>query len=431
MKKLVLLVASAVAVMFSISAFALTAYAEVEYQDFFEYLIEETDKYEEEVDISEYVRENDWSMNDIKYRLKYFYLSEPELFFVNREVGVKYNDDLSEVSLLFEYIYPQDEVKTMKKKMKKAALKATEGITEDMTDVEKALVVHDYLIINTNYDHKEENFSAYNCLVEKSCVCQGYSLAYLYVMRDILGIPCSVIFTDSQNHSWNYIQIDDDWYHVDLTSDDPTFTTYAGTKYDARGEVIHDNFMKSDEAFYKSSPLHRKWNTMGRPLAGNDKYDDYFWNDTTSAAFKIGDLWYYSSLDKSSPGANYESGGATNIYTNICTYNFETGEKNIIKILDSSWTVYRNPSTGKKINGESWYKKSYTKLVAIDGMLYFNSPQYIYRLDPNTGVIKRVYSLRRNNKQIFTIVPEGNKNIMLVYKNDLSYENKYIRIKIS
>ena len=395
-----------------------------------QFLVEKAKDYRKVVDISSYVRANNWKLDDIKLQLRYFYLSEPELFFVDREIAIQYSSDFSKVLLNLDYIYSESQAEKMLNKMKKAALKAVEGITDDMTSVEKALVVHDYIILNCAYDHKEEKFTAYDCLVNKSAVCQGYSLAFMYVMRDILGFDCTVAFSDTQNHSWNVIKIGKSWYHVDLTSDDPAFTAYGGQSYDCGGEVLHQNFLLSDDGAYKSSPLHRDWYALDVVKANNTKYDNAFWRKSSSAMFRVDGIWYYSYLDDTSPGLDYD-GTSKKVYTKICTYDPETGKRKVIKKVESRWTVYRDSNTGKKLNGEHWYTKSFLKLVCINDDIYYNTSDAVYRIDTETGKNKRVYTLKKDNMQIFSMVPYDGARFRLVYKKDLSYLNKYITIKIS
>ena len=181
---------------------------------FLEYITNAAKNFKTQVNVSSYIAINGWNLDDIKLQLRYFYLSEPELFYVDREIAVQYSKDLSTVILNFSYLHSKSDVKEMSSKMKKAASKAVSGITDDMTGAEKALVVHDYIILNCSYDHNEENYTAYDCLVKKSSVCQGYSLAFVYIMRDILGYDCEVVFTDTQNHSWNVIKIGKSWYEA-------------------------------------------------------------------------------------------------------------------------------------------------------------------------------------------------------------------------
>ena len=400
-----------------------------EEQLFSEYIMEMVGQYKTKIDISAFVIENNWDLDDIKLQLRYFYLSEPGLFYVDREFAIQYSKDFSKVILILDYIYSSSEAEKMMVEMRKAGLKAVQGVKEDMNDYEKALVVHDYIILNCSYDHKEEYYSAYDCLVRKSAVCQGYSLAYMYVMRDILGYDCTVVFTDSQNHSWNAIKLGKSWYHVDLTSDDPTFTTYSGKGYDGGGEVLHENFLLSDDGIYESSPLHRDWYAMDVVKAKNKRYDNYFWRRSSSAIFKVNGLWYYSVLDLDSPGLKSNS-ISSNIYTKICTFNPETGKSKTIKTVTSNWTVYRDPQSGEKLDGDYWYTRSFLKLVAIGNKIYYNTNKDIYSIDTRNGKVKKVYTLKKDDMQIYSLVPYGNVRFRVIYKKDISYPNKYITIKI-
>ena len=71
------------------------------------------------------------------------------------------------------------------------------------------------------------------------------------------------------------------------------------------------------------------------------------------------------------------------------------------------------------------------KLVRVGDYLYYNTPDAVYRFNPETGKSKRVYTLKKEDMQIFSMVPYGSSRIRLVYKKDLSYSNKYIKLKIS
>ena len=91
-------------------------------------------------------------------------------------------------------------------------------------------MVHDYLVENTEYDRsisKENIYNIYGALVNKESVCEGYAKAFKYLL-DELKIPCVVVngkATNSdgktENHAWNYVEINGKWYGIDVTWDDP------------------------------------------------------------------------------------------------------------------------------------------------------------------------------------------------------------------
>lgn len=89
--------------------------------------------------------------------------------------------------------------------------------------VDNERAVHDYLINNITYvDTKEYTHPAYDALFTGEAVCGGYTECFQTFM-DMLGIPCRPVFgnTNTGNHIWNMVMLDKEWYHVDVTWDDP------------------------------------------------------------------------------------------------------------------------------------------------------------------------------------------------------------------
>lgn len=122
---------------------------------------------------------------------------------------------------------------------------------------EQIKYVHDYLVKNVSYDEldKKYNNTLYAALVGKSCVCQGYSLAFKYIL-DGMNIPCIIangIGINSSNkeesHSWNYVQMEDgQWYAVDVTWDDPIFIGSGKIPEN----VQYKYFLKGSKFFFKN-----------------------------------------------------------------------------------------------------------------------------------------------------------------------------------
>lgn len=91
-------------------------------------------------------------------------------------------------------------------------------------------MIHDYLIDTISYDSslsKNNIYNVYGALINKESVCEGYARAFKYLL-DELEIPCVMVIgtaTNSQgeteNHAWNYVQLQGIWYAIDTTWDDP------------------------------------------------------------------------------------------------------------------------------------------------------------------------------------------------------------------
>ena len=95
---------------------------------------------------------------------------------------------------------------------------------------ENIKLVHDYLVDSIDYDISisENNiYNIYGALINKKCVCEGYAKAFKYIM-DGLNIPCVLVTGTAknsegkvENHAWNYVKIEEKWYAIDITWDDP------------------------------------------------------------------------------------------------------------------------------------------------------------------------------------------------------------------
>ena len=112
------------------------------------------------------------------------------------------------------------------------------------SDFDKALYIHDYIVNNCSYGINEgESYdaTAYGCLVEKSAHCEGYAKAFEY-LAEKAGLECIVVTgttDDGENHAWNQVEIDGNWYNVDVTWDDT----------DIESDKRHMYFLVNDNDF--------------------------------------------------------------------------------------------------------------------------------------------------------------------------------------
>lgn len=127
-------------------------------------------------------------------------------------------------------------------------------ITEDMTDVEKEKAVHDYLCINMDYDipavddeskADPDADNPYGMLVGHYGICSGYASTFKLFM-DCFDIECIIVEGKAngleEDHAWNKIHIDDKWYNVDVTWDDPVY-------YDEQGNVVTESWDENYQFF--------------------------------------------------------------------------------------------------------------------------------------------------------------------------------------
>jgi transglutaminase/protease-like cytokinesis protein 3 len=93
---------------------------------------------------------------------------------------------------------------------------------DSMSQSEKELAIHDWIVNNTQYDQSYTIYDPYNTLVKHTGVCEGYSLL-AQKMFTVAGIKSIVVegTAGGQSHAWNMVYIDNKWHHVDCTWDDP------------------------------------------------------------------------------------------------------------------------------------------------------------------------------------------------------------------
>lgn len=257
-----------------------------------EYVVDALEAYQDEIDLSAY------QIPRTEATQKYFQIvdSHPALFYIAGKVGW-YTD--KETGLVTKCrVYYTDTKENIKVQQKKFSREVDRALTwadySTMSDLEKALAVHDYLVLECEYDYQNYldgtipyvSHTAYGVLVEKTGVCDGYALAYSCILEE-LGVPAAMVISSSMNHAWNLVSIGGDWYHVDVTWDDPV--------WDKIGCVRHKYFLLSDAAISdegQENP-HEGWESYGRP-AGSGAYDNAFWSGVTSAFCYQGGNWYYA-----------------------------------------------------------------------------------------------------------------------------------------
>ena len=125
-------------------------------------------------------------------------------------------------------------------------------------------MVHDYLVDTISYDSslsKQNIYNIYGALVSRECVCEGYARAFKYLL-DELDIPCVMVIGtatnshgETENHAWNYAQLNGNWYAVDSTWDDPvvigggTASAESRYKYFLVGREVIDQDHSSSGQF--------------------------------------------------------------------------------------------------------------------------------------------------------------------------------------
>ena len=135
-------------------------------------------------------------------------------------------DDYGKVTLKVEHIYSNNDIKLIEAKVKDIE---NEIWSESMSNEDKIKAAHNYIINNNKYDKdrsdnnivKYKSDTAYGSLLEGYSLCGGYTDAMELFLED-MGVKSYKI--SSENHVWNAVYLNNTWYHLDLTWDDPITT---------------------------------------------------------------------------------------------------------------------------------------------------------------------------------------------------------------
>lgn len=120
-------------------------------------------------------------------------------------------------------------------------------ISDDMSDMEKIKVLHDWVCENVSYsiDNASDSMN-HNDLapfLTGSTVCDGYARAFNLLLNEA-GIE--TYYVRSNNHIWNIVKLGGHYFHIDTTWDD--------------GESSYNYFLKSDDEIIAETSSHSYWN---------------------------------------------------------------------------------------------------------------------------------------------------------------------------
>ncbi len=348
-----------------------------------EYVVNALENFQTKIDVSAY----QIPVTKARETFLQIWNNHPSLFYVQSKFSYSYYSSTGMVtSYNVTYTDSEENVTVQKENLKREINQALSWTDNSMTDVEKALAVHDYLVLDCEYDYDSyqsdavpaESHSAYGALVEKKAVCDGYAKAYACILGE-LGISSKIVSSDVMSHAWNLVSIDGAWYHVDATWDDPV--------RDNIGRVVHKYFLLSDTAISQGGTeddKHKGWDNSGC-TADSNKYDNEFWAGVTSAFCYQNGNWYY---------AKYDTGSR---HTSLMKKpRILDGQEQAVYTEEATWNNY--------IAGYM-----YLDLAPEKNELYFNTRTGIYRFDENEEPVEMYAPALTGSQLVFGFTVRDSK----------------------
>ncbi|MCR5624529.1 MAG: hypothetical protein K6G11_04715 [Lachnospiraceae bacterium] len=250
------------------------------------------------VDVSKYNLNYETQYAQMKEMMSEIVNYTPYLFFTGTEYKVSRNSKTNiivTISLGYSEEYLNEDGSVKKKKIKKDTAKIDDVVTKvkglitsSMTKVEKALIIHDYIVDKTAYTGSFDKHvwsRELGALVKKKANSEGYSLAFKLLM-DAVDVTNEIVTSDDMVHQWNKVKIGKAWYNVDCAWDDPIDSLTNKNQF---GLIKHENFFCSDNAFAANG--HTGFIDEDYPT--KVKYDKKFWHNVTSRIFYHNSKWMY------------------------------------------------------------------------------------------------------------------------------------------
>ncbi len=151
----------------------------------------------------------------------------------------------------------------------------TRELTDSLsTDYEKEVAIHNFITDSFKYGPLDSSnvpqraHSIQGIVVDGQGICEAYANTF-YVMGKMAGLDVSIITgtTNNVDHMWNLIKLDGEYYHVDVTSDDPVPDIPNRERYNFLN--VPDSIMSKTHA----------WERSEFPECNSDKYNYYTLNN--------------------------------------------------------------------------------------------------------------------------------------------------------
>lgn len=211
--------------------------------------------------------ETQYSWDIAEYVIRDVLNEDPDYYYVDiRNTTIRHSNDDSQYHVSVAYF---DELleENAARQIDSAANRILEQVPAGASDWETARIIHDALIRHITYEENMYDQTIYGALVKGRAVCNGYAMAYEYLLEKA-GIPCETVvgFTneidaltstfsiwlgDSAAHAWNVVTLTDEKgvetnCYVDVTWDDHDTRDIYGSEY-----IVYDWFGVTHEAITK------------------------------------------------------------------------------------------------------------------------------------------------------------------------------------
>lgn len=337
----------------------------------------------------------------------------PDLFYVDNGYRISYSPSSGAITaMLPTYVYSGAELESVRAEYESLLDEVCAIVPENASDYEKLLLLNGYLASNYCYDERvydsataaDANFDAYSFLKEKTAVCQGYTLAMI-ALADRFGIQCDAATSPAMNHTWNYVNLNGNWYHLDVTHNDPT--------PDIPGRVMYSKFLRSD---------------AGMTALGASGWTALY--DCTDTSYDAA----ASGLSITAPIVNYGGAWYTTAYYNYSARLYKLDTADVRELYEKVsggeiGTQAYNMGHWAAASG-GWYASAFSYPLVYGDYLIFNAPNAVCVYDGNTVVKAKEYTLAAGTNiygfnadgDTLTLIFSDSPNVTATTKENINLE---------
>ena len=185
------------------------------------------------------VEHSDYSTEDMSSVITGIYRENPTIVPVEPVSAVNmYSGSGSQRLYEININYGLTEEEINQRSAQLAAIDAFSSLYPDeLGEIQKAYHACQYLMGNCELSDSKEDNTAYSALVQGQANSEGVAFAYVELCRQ-LDVDCRIVYgqLDWQDHCWNIVRVDGNYYHVDVTASIQAASV--------------DKFLESDEDFW-------------------------------------------------------------------------------------------------------------------------------------------------------------------------------------
>ncbi|MEE1125127.1 MAG: transglutaminase domain-containing protein [Acutalibacteraceae bacterium] len=327
----------------------------------------------------------------IRVVIEAFNCDHPEVFWISNTFGYYSDKKMTMVHLYSEF--GGADINIMQAKLNNEIQSFISDMPLGLSEYEREKFIHDKLINNCVYDVNadasqgvQSAFTMYGALVEKSAVCEGYTKAMQYLLK-LVGIESITVngYSKSELHQWCMVNVDDKWYHLDITWDD------QDANEDHEASVLYTYFNTTDSYIESDHKIARTYTHISEAdLCGKDGNDAVLFNlplprcDSKDA--------FYFNMD----GAMFTAFDDYDCYDSI-----------VNKLYNAS--MNKEGSFSIKISEELDYNDTIDKL-------FYNEPYEFFEYTADVNKMMDTDYRIKDNLSIITYEEQGLVQIQLKYE---------------